>query len=216
MTTLGPYGTYVACGQLRAGAGEEALRQALVDASGVAELRSVLVAHFGNRSAVIKADALLRALEEGIGQARTAGVTGVVDQIADLVQRFRTGEPLFAEFEVLSAYYRRQLGLHADEADEILAITGERGLSAPERLGCRTGVQPAELGRLSRQRAAMWRQRAASPVEDRARRRALRTIARSYEALADEIEWAGSFLGLPDSTEPARGQVRAPPMGGKS
>jgi hypothetical protein len=192
---LGPYGIHVACDQLRNDTDENKLQETLIKASGVGDLSALLESHFGNRSAVIKADTLLRQLQSEINSAREQGPSRVVDLVADLIQQFRTDEPTFAEFDVLSAYYRRQLQLLPDEAEEILAVTGERGLSAPDRLGT-PGTDPAGLSRICRERAAEWRQRATSPTENRGRRRALRTVARSYEALADEVERAAYFLGV--------------------
>jgi hypothetical protein len=194
---LSAYGVWVATTRLRDGAAEPEIREALLDRSGVRDLRALLLAHFGNRSGVIKADGILRDLDGAVTAARRDGTTTALDHIADVVQSFRTEEQAFAELDVLAAHYRRELALRPEEADEILAVTGERGTSAPARLGKPPATPAPELAEAARSRARLWRRRAASPVEDGARRRAMRTIVRSYDMLAEEIDEAAAFLGLP-------------------
>jgi hypothetical protein len=194
---LSAYGVWVAVARLRAGAGEHEVRQSLVERSGVLQLRALLLAHFGNRSTVIKADGILRDLDTAVTDTRKEGTTGGVDDLADLLQRFRTGEHAFAEVDVLAAYYRRELGLRPEEAQEILAVTGEHGTSAPARLRAPAGTSIVDLIRTCGERSVYWRGRAGSPVEIGSRLRAMRTIARSYQVILDEIHEAADFLGIP-------------------
>jgi Dynamin family len=192
---LGGYGVSVACDLVGAGSDDHQLRAGLVAASGLADLKALLISHFGNRSVVIKVDTMLRQLDAAIAMAREAGSAGAVDEVADLAQVFRTSEAALAEVRVLAAHYRAQLGLSPAEAEELLAITGEHGTSAAARLRLPSGTPAAELEDSARKQAQAWRKAADEPTK-RGRRSAMRTVARSYEQLADDIESARALLGL--------------------
>jgi hypothetical protein len=195
VSLLGGYGVSVACDLICAGSDDHQLREGLVAASGIAELKTLLISHFGNRSALIKVDTMLRQLGAAVTAARDVGIVGAVDEVADLAQVFRTNEAALAEIDVLAAHYQGQLGLSPAEAEELLAITGEHGTSAAARLRLPSGTSAAELEETARNRAWVWRDAADDPT-GRGRRSAMRTVARAYEQLADDIESARALLGL--------------------
>ena len=87
----------------------------------------------------------------------------------------------------LSAYYRGELRLAADQTRDLLTVTGECGTSWAARLGLPEDTPPAELAAVAGRHAAAWSAVLLDPTLDRATRSAARTIRRSYERLRQHI-----------------------------
>ena len=61
------------------------------------------------------------------------------------------------EYETLNRIYNGDLILDDDDKDELLALWGEKGFSAPERMRTQVGTQPTELVKKSLERESFWR-----------------------------------------------------------
>jgi hypothetical protein len=161
---LGQWGIWLAAELLRDGASEQQLRDELWRRSGVAELRDLVVSHFGRRSLLIKAQTGLR---KGLAEARHArqGQNGDVAAAAYAVggelEQLELGQPAFGEFALLRRYYqeRETLGLRDGEGEELLAITGEHGTSIGPRLGLGERATASEMVRATEERLAYWQDR---------------------------------------------------------
>lgn len=199
---LSSYGVHLACRLLRDDSvGEEELRKVLLDMSGVAALRRLLLAHFGNRALLIKLDAALRDIGDAVATLRRAGAgpdTAAVDAVADLAQRFRSAERGFAELDILGSHYRGQLSLSLPEVRELLEVTGEFGTGAAARLGLPDAAPVGELAERARGRVNAWSLRLMDPLLDRHTRGAVRVVQRSYERIAYHVDEARRHLDLND------------------
>ncbi len=190
---LGDWGTLLACRYLRDQVAEDEVRERLVADSGVARLRDLIIRHFGNRSAILKLDRGIQDAAAEIGRRRLAvQLAGrpeppALSDIAARVERLAQTEHGAAEVAALSAYYRGELRLAADQVSDLLTVTGERGTSWAARLGQPEETPPAELAEVAGRHAAAWSTVLLDPTLDRATRRAARTIRRSYERLRQHI-----------------------------
>jgi hypothetical protein len=186
---LGGWGTFLACRYLRDQLAEDELRDRLVAHSGVARLRDLIIRHFGNRSAIIKLDRGIRDAAAEIARCRLAGqLVGrpeppALSDIAARIERLTQTEHGAAEVAALSAYYRDELRLAADQVRDLLMVTGECGTSWAARLGQPENTPPSELATEAGRHAAAWSAVLLDPTLDRATRSAARTIRRSYERL---------------------------------
>lgn len=190
---LGGWGTFLACRYLRDQLAEDEIRDRLVAHSGVARLRDLIIRHFGNRSAIIKLDRGFQDAAAEIGRCRLAVRLAdrpeppALSDIAARVERLAQTEHGAAEVAALSAHYRGELRLTADQVCDLLTVTGERGTSWAARLGMPEDTPPAELAAVAERHAGAWSAVLLDPTLDRATRSAGRTIRRSYERLRQRI-----------------------------
>jgi hypothetical protein len=203
---LGAWGCLRATSYLRDGLSVADVRHRLVVDSGVARLRDTIRNHFGNRSELLKLDHGLSDVAATIARIRLDAQLAlrrpppVVDVIAGCIQDLRRGEHGFAELEVLSAYYNDELELTAAEAEELLRVTGEYGVTPADRLGLPAEATAAELATAARRRVAAWSARILDPTIGRRTATAARRILRSYDRLTAQLTKA------PALCEPGTGQ----------
>ncbi|BCB90079.1 dynamin family protein [Phytohabitans suffuscus] len=181
---FGGYGIHLATRLVRAGAGDHAtLRAQLTEASGLGSLRRLLVEHFGDRAAWIKLQRL--AFEANTLPARFAGDArerAVFERELGRLTQLLVTEHTFEELAVLRLYYEGRLNLTAEQGEELLRVTGQRGHSAASRLGLPDGAGPRELAGRAAERLRCWSALATRP-NDGDSRRAARAVRRSYEIL---------------------------------
>lgn len=196
---VGTYGVWVACGLLRDGVtGLDELRPLLDERSGVARIRRLLLEHFGNRAAAIKASAATtrsRAALRDAGQSRGA-VRRHAARADGALESFADDEHAFAELRLLRSIYTDagRLGLTSDEVDEVVALTGEHGTGCAARL--RADGDPAALLALTRGRIVHWRRRGTGFGVDNRTVLAARTVVRSYEVVAHHLHEAQRHLAM--------------------
>ncbi|WP_406733256.1 dynamin family protein [Streptomyces sp. NBC_01794] len=197
---LGAWGVFLACGCLREGLGEDAVRRTLLERSGVLVLRELILRHFGNRSALIKLDHGQRAIADEVSRLRTTAqlagqpVPAAADRVAALLERLRVTDPGPSELAALGAYYNGRLGLTAEQESQLLEVTGELGTSCAARLGLAAGTPADMLLATARRRAAQWAGICADPLLDRPTLGAARVVLRSYERVADQVGRARALL----------------------
>lgn len=198
---LGAWGIHLACRFLRTGGSDAvALRTHLVQESGVARVRDLIVRHFGNRSNLIKIDQALTGVFRSVAQLRTrAGLAGtevnpVAGRVATALERIRTAEHGLEEMAVLERYYNGELTLAPTDVKLLLEITGERGTSCMARLGLPESASIEEMSARARERITYWRNRSANAHLDYRTAVVARKTVRSYELLALRIRHARDIL----------------------
>ena len=175
--------------------------------SGVAEVRRMLVEHFGNRSAVLKLDQALRDISSRISRLRTNAVSSgstvpaMVGTVAGIVERIRLDEAEMAEFAVLEDFYQGRLDLDQQEVAEILRVSGEQGRSVAARLGMPDGTPLPELIALADARSSAWMNRGEVYGLDGATAAASRQIGLGYGRISERIKMAHRLLRWDDGTK---------------
>ncbi|MEO3857867.1 dynamin family protein [Acrocarpospora sp. B8E8] len=190
---FGGYGIVLACSLIRDGVTDIAeLRWHLLERSGMADFRRLLVDHFGSRTELIK---LSRAIQDVKQLPSLAGELGprdhmTLDEAVAAVAQLEFKEHAFAEFSVLRDYYDGRVDFADEEIGELLLVTGECGRTLPDRLGLPSSYGRTELAAQARERLAHWAAVVVDPSYSGATRRAGQVVRRSYELLISEINGA--------------------------
>ena len=204
---IGAWGTMKAALYRRDHVGPGELRDLMQRDSGVAEVRRMLVEHFGNRSAVLKLDQALRDISSRISRLRTDAVSSgstvpaMVGTVAGIVERIRLDEAEMAEFAVLEDFYQGRLDLDQQEVAEILRVSGEQGRSVAARLGMPDGTPLPELIALADARSSAWMNRGEVYGLDGATAAASRQIGLGYGRISERIKMAHRLLRWDDGTK---------------
>jgi hypothetical protein len=175
---MGAWGVFLACGCLRDGLGEDAVRRTLLERSGVLALRELVLRHFGNRAGLIKLDHGRREIADEVFRMRaTAQLAGrpvpaAADRVAALLEELQVTDPGPAELAALGAYYNGGLDLTAEQEAQLLDT----------------------LLATARRHAAQWAGLCSDPLVDRPTLAVARAVLRTYERVADEIGRARELL----------------------
>jgi hypothetical protein len=190
-----------------------ALAVELARRSGLDELRAVLAERFLVRRDVFQARAALLAVERLVRRARAEEPAGedqrpspvprpggsprpgpspaAVTALAAEVERARSGGHEIVELDLLTALRRRPLAAPgrrdpargAELTEEAERLLGDRGPSAPARLGLDEQVGEGELRAVALATLARWRAHAENPLADRDTTETARVVVRSVEGL---------------------------------
>jgi len=152
--TFSPWGLFTAVEALRDHPTVPVLRRLLDERSGVAGLRELICNHFGQRAGTVRVKAALTditVLNRQLRMQLPAGKDQAIPlQVGRELEGFEVSHKvMFWQIEVLGELYRGGLKLRADQVDDLLRLTGERGGTLPARLGL-----PADASRASLRRAA--------------------------------------------------------------
>ncbi len=190
---LSGYGIMLACSILREGASDLAkLRHELDIRSGMAEFRTLLVEHFGNRAELItlnKVFGRVQALPGNLGptlEPRDAAT--LADAIREFTRYALQEGASFRELETLRAYYEGKLEFSGAEGAELLRATGEHGSPAHARLGLPAESPLEELVASARLRLRHWREQDAIGGFIGPTRVAVSVMIRTYERLIGHLE----------------------------
>jgi head-tail adaptor len=195
---LGPWGIHLACGALREGLAEEETREHLFEESGIPQVSKLIVDHFGNRATLIKLGQAVRSARLLLARysERRSQVT---EQIGNRIEMLERSEQGFAEIAALSIYYRNELAdFEQSEIDDLLRVTGERGMNCAVRLNVSPDASLSALAEKAVERVRYWATRANDPLLGRGGRQVARTMLRSYEGIAYRIHLAMQFLEMVD------------------
>jgi hypothetical protein len=202
---LGAWGVLRACRYLRDNVRDEELRRRLDEDSGVGRLRRLIVSHFGNRAAVIKLDAMMRAIRAEVDRHRAARLrSGLppdrpITAIADELEAVELGTQDLAELRALGWHYRGEVALNLKEAAQLAQVTGEDGEDLPSRLGVPEVRDLPTLQRIAEQRIHYWLVKHNDGTLDSRTRELAGTVWNSYGRIALRL----SADGPPDAA--ARG-----------
>lgn len=165
LSRLGQYGIWGGVTAIRDGVtGHDAIRERLLDLSGVGTLRELIVSHFGHRALLIKSQ---NGVRKGRAEAQRAraefagGPEQAAFEAAAALEELECGEPAFEEFGLLRMYYRdaEALGLRDGEHEHLLEVTGEHGTTLGPRLGLPATAAPDAMVKAAERRLAHWRAR---------------------------------------------------------
>ncbi|MEZ3591340.1 MAG: dynamin family protein [Muribaculaceae bacterium] len=158
---FGLYGIYIIIESLRRN--EDAnvvfLSDVLKEKSGFGKFLLTVQSHFGKRSTLIKSQSILQRILNEINKAKQIHVGveyNAIAQAENLIVAALLSLHEYKEWEYLAKYYGGNLELTVDEADEFIALCGERGYSASERLRCDNTRTPSQLVEIATGRALYW------------------------------------------------------------
>jgi hypothetical protein len=197
---LGAWGVLRACRYMRDNVRADELRQRLDEDSGVARLRQLIVSHFGNRAAVIKLDAIVRATRAEVDRHRAARLrAGLppepwVSAIADRLEDAELGAQDLAELRALGWLYRGEVALSPQEAAQLAQVTGEAGTDLPSRLGAPGIRDVPTLQRIAEQRIQYWLLKHNDGTLESRTREVAGTVWSSYSRIA-QLLLAGDSPG---------------------
>lgn len=186
LTRLGMFGLRLAIQKIQQGEVHSAvdLSRALVDASGLNELRAMLENHFNGRAHALKGRSALASLREcarEIARENTAGARKLLSEI----ERVESSTHAFAELRLVHLMLTGALKLSDEEQAEIARLAS--GNSTATRAGCDPDAGDEEIRNAVLAGIARWRQRAANPLLDRTSSEAFEIAARSYEGIYAEL-----------------------------
>jgi hypothetical protein len=177
---FGVFGIRLSITMIRAGLRDAtALAADLVKRSGLTELRRLLAVQFTERRDLLKARSALLALDRVLRDNPRPGT----QPISDEVERILAGAHEFKELRLLGALRVPGIDLPADAATEAEQLLGGFGISAEVRVGLDRGASSEHVRAAANDALRRWRERAESPVTDRATASACRIITRSCEGV---------------------------------
>jgi hypothetical protein len=159
---FGVYGVRLATTLLRTGAASTAqeLSVAMVERSGLDELRRALASLFGERRDVLKARSALLEVDAIV---RAAPVTGSVALESEL-ERIEAGAHELTELRLLNLLRAGAIQLPAADVDAALRLLGGEGAGPRRRLATAPDASDADLRAAAEAALAHWRKRAENPI----------------------------------------------------
>lgn len=193
ISQLGLYGLFVVTNLLKKSPdlSFEEVKAILHKESGADDFMKVLHNHFGSRARLIKLESIYQCLNQEIDNAQKNINEATLSRV--LVKTKSKLRNLFSslmhehlEYETLNRIYNGELILDDDDKDELLALWGEVGFSAPERMKMPVGTQPTELVKKSLERESFWRKSIALEP-DPEEREWMNVALKSYTQLRNTI-----------------------------
>ncbi len=164
------------------------------------DLHNLIISHFGNRAFLIKLNTSLRQIATARFQERQSlqGIPlQILEDVAGKFEALEAQEHSFQELQVLRSYYEHKLNFDADEAKQLLQVTGEYGISCGDRLGLNERATIAEMIPIAEKQMQYWYQLANDTISfDSQTREAAQVMARSYESILYHITEAKKHLYL--------------------
>ena len=158
------------------------LATALVERSGLNELRAVLLAEFGERRNVLKARSGLLAIETALRRCPSADD----GSLAADVERISASAHEFNELRLLNSLRTGSVVVKDADVAEIERLIGTSGSSAAARLGLPSDAEAAAVGAAAHTSMAKWQRRSESPMSDPSTATAARILVRTCEGILSE------------------------------
>jgi len=177
---LGIFGIRLSLALIAGGAAANAsqLARALVDHSGLTELRRTLATQFAQRAEVLKARSALLAVDAAIARGDLGG-TGIDVEL----ERITASAHELAEIRLLNAIRAGNVTLRDDEAAAAEELLGATGASAGARLGLGPDPDVADVRQAALAGARRWQSRAENPMSSRDAIDAARVLVRTCEGI---------------------------------
>lgn len=196
---FGQYGISLAYHYLRTGvSSREELTEKLLQHTGIEELRHLILSHFGHRALLIKLGTILQQVSAVYFQERQrlqGEALEILEEISSKFDALRSKEHAFHELDVLRSYYEGKLKFDQQEEKQLLAVTGENGISCGERLGLTERATIDEMIPVALERMHYWQQKADDFLgSDRATIAAAKVLARSYGRILYRVQKAKEYL----------------------
>lgn len=186
---LGLYGVFIVTNLLRKrpDLSFEEVKAILHKESGADDFMKVLHNHFGSRARLIKLESIYQCLNQEIDNAKRNINDATLSKVliktkAKLRKLFSSLMHEHLEYETLNRIYNGELILDDDAKDELLALWGEKGYSAPERVRMPVGTQPSVMVAKSLERERFWR-KCVALEPDPEEREWMNVALKSYEQL---------------------------------
>ena len=178
---LGLFGVGLAVQLIAAGEAPDSdtLSTALVERSGVEDLRRVLMTQFAARRELLKARAALLVLQAVL---RDDPIDASPD-LAFALERVQAGAHEFTELRLFNAFRSGAITFRPEEEDEVDRLLGALGTSPAARLGLAEDASTDALRTALFETIARWRQRAESPMTSRDVAEAAAVLVRSCEGM---------------------------------
>ncbi|MBL8776955.1 MAG: protein kinase [Acidimicrobiales bacterium] len=178
---LGLFGVGLAVQLIAAGEAPDSdtLSTALVERSGVEDLRRVLMTQFAARRELLKARAALLVLQAVL---RDDPIAASPD-LAFALERVQAGAHEFTELRLFNAFRSGAITFRPEEEDEVDRLLGALGTSPAARLGLAEDASTDALRTALFETIARWRQRAESPMTSRDVAEAAAVLVRSCEGM---------------------------------
>ncbi|MCB1005745.1 MAG: dynamin family protein [Acidimicrobiales bacterium] len=182
---LGLFGVGLAVQLINAGEAPDSdtLSTALVERSGVEELRRVLMTQFAARRELLKARAALLVLQAVL---RDDPIAASPD-LAFALERVQAGAHEFTELRLFNAFRSGAVTFRPEEEDEVDRLLGAHGTSPATRLGLDEDAGTEAIRTALFETIARWRQRAESPMTSRDVGEAAAVLVRSCEGMLSTI-----------------------------
>ncbi len=180
---LGLYGVTLSIRLIRSGEvdGSPGLARALVEKSGLVELRETLMSQFAARRDVLKARAALHAIEQLVRNEPPPD-DGSGPILFD-AERIRTGAHVFAEIQLFSSHRSGAVAFGESDVDEVERLLGVHGFAPAGRLGLEPTATTDEIRTALIDLARKWKTKAESPMSDRDQQEAARVLVRTCEGM---------------------------------
>ncbi|GAB3970242.1 hypothetical protein V1634_23230 [Plantactinospora veratri] len=181
---LGIFGVRLSTTLVRTGSDSRArLAAELVRRSGLTELRESMTRYFVDRAPVLKARAVLMALESLLRAEPRPGATELLARLEQVL----AGAHEFRELRLSAALLGGQLRFDPELAAEANRLIGGDGASLAARLGVEHDVTGDELWARGSAAVRRWQELAEDPLRGVDQRRAARTVVRSCEGILAEL-----------------------------
>lgn len=213
---LGLYGIFVLTETIKRNkdATPDFLKETLRSKSGFDKLFLTILSHFGGRATLIKSQSILKEILKEITRAKSCS-TGVaynaISEVENAIVMTLLSMHEYKEWEYLSKYYEGKLEIDNAIASEFIALCGERGYSATDRLNQESYSSASDLENIAINRALYWQKQynIISDIEPETGN-FYKVIISSYNKLIKEIreasleydrakamlDHASSFLGI--------------------
>lgn len=190
---IGLYGVWLIAQRLKNGESVSVneIKNMFLQESGAIEFKKSLYNHFGNRAKLIKIESVYQHINQEIqkikahirNNSESTLLANIEQKISDV---FSSLVHEHKEYSILNKIYSGELELDDDIADEFKNICGERGNSAPEKLGLPSGTDASELQIYALKKERYWRREVALEP-DPGEREWMNVILKSYANLRHKI-----------------------------
>ena len=178
---LGLFGVRFATTKIREGevANAGALSTALIECSGLDDLRRVLLSQFADRRDVLKARSGLLAVEAAV---RTAPVEGA-DALLNEVERISASAHEFREIRLLNSLRAGGIKGKPEDLDAMERLLGTSGTTPAARLGLDATADVNAVRAAVQTELARWQKKAESPMATPEMADAARVLVRTCEGM---------------------------------
>ncbi len=181
---FGIFGVRLATALIRGGVESSTeLAEAMVQQSGLIELRQFVRNQFRTRATTLKVRGVLLSLEKLVRENPRDGV----DEIRSGIERISATAHTLRELSLLASARSEGLPLTDQDSADAQLIIGGKGTPAHVRLGLPEDADRDTMRERVETKLAHWRRLAESPLTERAATGVCRVVIRSLDEIASEI-----------------------------
>ena len=183
---LRQYGIVAVCSLISEGVPKEKMADKLSRICGITQAKERILAHFGNRTFLIKTHFIFGRLLTVTDQMKkdyseNSNIVRICTALENNIDELSSNVQTLNELRILQAYYNGQLNFTDDECEDFLQITGEYGREPENKLGISGYVSARKMMKIAEEKSKKWHEKASSFMKPAVYIDAASTIARSYE-----------------------------------